>query len=807
MKALRIFLLLLAPLILTALSHGDDALIDSCQYSDDSAAQAVWISSTRYPPAIVREMDGSKVIALRCDFTPKDIERCYWDRRFETLDLSQSEGISFDILCTNSKPVSSYSVYFQTPTGWHGTSFAPKRDGVWETIQIRKSDTRPEGQPGGWDKILALRVGAWKGDSANTEIFVRNIRRVGVLGADTHILIVRSDKHPEESSSFVKIVSNLLGKSGIRHVTYAESEITADLLGKARTVLLPNNSDMDQQLVNLLKDYLSRGGNLIACYQLPEDLRKAAGLPSGTYRKAEKGDEFASIHPDKALLPGAPAAAEQDSWNIVAIPKSELGDGVRSLGEWYDSEGHATGISAILAAGKVIYVGHVLTQNDPENKAQLLMSLVGLQDPEVWTKAIATRREAFEAALTQAQSVQNKAKSSPTLSESVREAIAAKQREAEALEKRFQSANQAKDYTDAFAALEEATLKYREIYFLCQESKPNEFRGFWCHSAFGVKGMTWDQAISRLKENGFTAIFPNMLWGGVAYYPSDVLPVAPEIAEQGDQVAECLAACRKHGIQIHVWKVNWNLGHAVSPAHVEKMRSEKRLQASYTGEEQPWLCPSNPLNQQLEIDSLAELVRKYPVDGIHFDYIRYPSSDYCFCKPCRDRFEKATGKPVADWPKDVRPGGSRREEWIPFCQNNITTVVKAVSEQVRQIRPGTQVSAAVFRSWDTDSRSVMQDWKLWCEKGYLDFVCPMDYTASPNTFDRWVEKQKEWAGPARLMPGIGASSSQVTLDAEAVIEQIEITRKHNTDGFLIFNYTPHTADTILPMLGLGETKP
>ena len=51
--------------------------------------------------------------------------------------------------------------------------------------------------------------------------------------------------------------------------------------------------------------------------------------------------------------------------------------------------------------------------------------------------------------------------------------------------------------------------------------------------------MTWDQAIKELADNGFTAIFPNMLWGGSAFYQSDVLPVAPEVATRGDQIAQC----------------------------------------------------------------------------------------------------------------------------------------------------------------------------------------------------------------------------------------------------------------------------
>mgnify|MGYP000700577408 CR=1 FL=1 len=33
-----------------------------------------------------------------------------------------------------------------------------------------------------------------------------------------------------------------------------------------------------------------------------------------------------------------------------------------------------------------------------------------------------------------------------------------------------------------------------------------------------------------------------------------------------------------------------------------------------------------------------------------------------------------------------------------------------------------------------DRDTIGQDWKLWCDRGYLDFVCPMDYTASSAQF-------------------------------------------------------------------------
>ena len=76
----------------------------------------------------------------------------------------------------------------------------------------------------------------------------------------------------------------------------------------------------------------------------------------------------------------------------------------------------------------------------------------------------------------------------------------------------------------------------------------------------------------------------------------------------------------------------------------------------------------------------------------------------------------ALGKPVAAWPQDVLPDGAQRQTWLDWRRSNITTVVKAVSDQVRAIKPKVMLSAAVFCNWIQDRDTVGQDWKLWCDR-------------------------------------------------------------------------------------------
>lgn len=791
---------LLLPSFLLALAFARaDAVIDACDFPDDASAARTWAPKEGSPAPAMRDVNGQRALTFECKFASTTAGRACWDRAVD-LNLAEAEGVQLEIFCRNAGPVSNFMLYCQTGGGWRSMTFSPRRATGWETITLRKSDAREEGKAGGWDRITALRLAAWKGDNEDTRFHIRNLRRVGVPGEDTRIVLVRDSA--DEKDSFAAKVSGLLGDLGLRHALMAEGDLTPELLGKVDLVILPHNPRLPDSADMALAAFVKRGGGVLACYSLPASLRGAAGIASLKHTMPSSEGQFSSIRAAGEAFPDAPASTAQASWNINAVELAPGGATV--LAEWHNAEGGATGFPAVIASERVVYLSHVMLDDDPERKARLLLAMAGRLRPDCWREVIAAHSERMDTIATfdsyeQALASLTKQTEAGSEARARLDDAAHLRAEAEHLLKQARFAK-ALDATDA------ATRALREAFCLAQKPKEGELRAMWCHSAYGVKGMTWDQAIARLRKCGFTAIMPNMLWGGVAYYPSQVLPVAAGIAEKGDQVAQCLAACRKHGVRMHVWKVDWNLGHDVPPAFVERMRSEGRLQRSFDGVEQPWLCPSNPANLAMERESLLELARNYEIDGIHFDYIRYPGADHCFCDPCRARFKKAAGTPVAKWPDDARMRGARREEWIAWCQENINKLVRTTSEEARRIRPGIQVSAAVFRNWEVDSRIVMQDWKLWCAKGWLDFVCPMDYTANDATHDAWVRRQKAHAGTAGLVPGIGASSTGVTLTADQIIGQIENTRRHGAKGFIIFNYGEREAGEILPMLGLGATR-
>lgn len=339
----------------------------------------------------------------------------------------------------------------------------------------------------------------------------------------------------------------------------------------------------------------------------------------------------------------------------------------------------------------------------------------------------------------------------------------------------------------------------------CPMPDNGEFCAFWCHSAYGLgSGHDWDSSIDFLTRYGYNAIIVNFAWPGVAYYRSSVLPEYPRIGLEGDQLEKCLAACRKYGVACHVWKVCYNIGtRENSKAFAERMSGEGRTQVRIDGKDgSGWLCPSDSRNIRYEIDAMVELSGKEGLAGIHFDYIRYPTDKGCYCDGCRERFELSAGRKVAKWPEDLKKDSALALLWKNWRVANITAVVRGVAERVRPANPGMKISAAVFSNPAKSPDMVAQDWLDWCRKGYLDFVCPMNYLNSGVRQRAAVlEQLRATAGlPVKVYPGVGLSVFRKDgCDARRLSGQIAEIRACGAPGFTVFNFDRRALDA-LPLI-------
>ena len=790
----------------TAPSADREAAVDDFAYPGDAAARAAWRPMSGSADVARATVAGRACLRMPCNFRGTRIDRASWDRSVR-LDLTARRGIRFDLYVRDPSPVGHFSLYFQSGGGWYATSFAPRQKGIWHRITIDKQDTKIEGRPGGWGTVETIRISAWRGKNEDTEFHIANL---ALVGGPADILVVRGEsvvgRSPGEADSVSRYTQGMvraLGDLGLECAVVSDLDLTAARLAGKRLVILPHNPGIPDQTAKTLTRYLDGGGRLLAFYCLPGDLASAAGVRWQGHVGQKYRGYFASIRFEEGVLTGAPPVVGQMSWNIQNVKPA--GDGARVAARWFDDKGNDTGLPAVVVSQRCIFMTHVLLSDDAANKRRMLLAMVGHLVPEVWRRAAEGTLERlgrmgpYETFDDARSGIRKTAGGEGEAIEALGGA-AAKREEAAALVKN-------EKFAEAMDAADDAERMLVRARCLAQKPQPNEHRALWCHSAFGPAGMEWDEAIRILAENGFTAILPNMLWGGVAFYESRVLPVAPDVKEKGDQIAKCLAACRKYGVECHVWKVNWNMGWRAPREFMGRMKKEGRTQVSFGGQGQDrWLCPSHPENQRLEVESMVEVATRYDVHGVHFDYIRYPGREHCFCPGCRERFEKQIGRKIANWPRDVRADADLEQKWFDFRRSHITGVVEAVARRLRKERPKCKISAAVFRNWPADRDNVGQDWKVWCDRGLLDFVCPMDYTPHDLEFESKVEQQVKWAGKVPCYPGIGLSVWPKKSNINRLIDQITITRKHKTGGFTIFEYRMPEVHEVVPLCGLGVTR-
>ena len=500
----------------------------------------------------------------------------------------------------------------------------------------------------------------------------------------------------------------------------------------------------------------------------------------------------------KVELKGAPPRMRQATWNFnVADP----GPGGRVLGTWMDREGKDTKIPAVAANDKAMWMGHVLTGADATANPQFLLAAVGHFLPDVWEtsvkRTLAARGHWGE--FDNLEALRNAARE--RLAGEKREAALAAVARAEQQRQRAAKLLGQKRHPEALAASKAALAEADTAYCLLAASREGEFRGIWMHPSI-VKGK-WDEAMQACAKAGLNAVVPVVAGGYYAYYDSKVLPRAAAWKGKPDQLAACIEAAHKHGLEVHAWRVNWQAGR-MPPEHAEQLKKAGRLQANYKGEVQTWLCPSHEANQKLEFDAMVEMAAKYAVDGIHFDYIRYPNDTTCYCDGCRARFEKWLGRAVEGWPLAAYKG-ELKDKYREFRRTHITRLVAAVHREARKARPDIVISAAVFRNWARHRHSVGQDWKLWVEKGYIDLVNPMDYTNSTERLAREVRDQVGWVDfRAPLAPGIGISSSASRMSrGSQLVEQIAAARGLGADGFTLFCFRWWAGETLFPGLKLG----
>lgn len=346
------------------------------------------------------------------------------------------------------------------------------------------------------------------------------------------------------------------------------------------------------------------------------------------------------------------------------------------------------------------------------------------------------------------------------------------------------------------------------------------------------KSITSESAIEKLvadaKAAGINTLIVQARGRGDAFYRSRFEPRSVELKDQPesfDPLGSVLQKAHRAGIKVHAW-VNTHLLCDINelptdPAHIYQKHPEwlgvprkaaselyaldpqdpryrerivKVSRENMTELEGLYTCPAHPAVKDHLTRVFLDIVENYDVDGIHFDYVRYPSPDFSYSRIALDRF-RATIEPGLTEEDRVTAAALSRsrpllyvelypQAWDRFRREQITELVERIAAAARSKKPRLLVSAAVFANDEDAYSRRYQDWKTWLERGLLDIVCPMAYTPDTEVWKRQIAIARGFSFGRQLWAGIG-TYRQTPEDA---IEKIRLARRMGADGVVLFSY-------------------
>jgi uncharacterized lipoprotein YddW (UPF0748 family) len=305
----------------------------------------------------------------------------------------------------------------------------------------------------------------------------------------------------------------------------------------------------------------------------------------------------------------------------------------------------------------------------------------------------------------------------------------------------------------------------------------------WPHKSAATKSeiethkAALDGMLDQMKKANINIVFFQTRIRGNMVYPSKIEPQTELIKSQAlnfDALQYAIDACHRRGMELHAWVVVYPLGK--NSGRLSRELSKSGIVVKYKNDY--YINPGNPQTTPYLVKILKEMVSEYNIDGIHFDYIRYPDGAVKF--PDNAEYKRfGNGQSVENW---------RR--------NNINRFVYAAYDAVKAIKPWVAVSSSVVGMYDflpegsrkhwTALHSVYQDPVDWIKKGKHDFIVPMLYNRE-KMFYPFVKDWVKRCGNDRVIPGLGIYlMDEAGWTAETFTDQIQYLRNNKLKGSVFF---------------------
>lgn len=316
-------------------------------------------------------------------------------------------------------------------------------------------------------------------------------------------------------------------------------------------------------------------------------------------------------------------------------------------------------------------------------------------------------------------------------------------------------------------------------------------RGVWMHPGFFGPDRTAAVEKMRTTLDAYAEAGINTLimlvknTSGHVYYASEI--GVRDAAYDWDFFEVFLAESRKRRMEVHPW-------FCVFPesAILGRVREHPEwLIASPRGEMVAVANPALPAVRAYEIDLMLEVVRKYGVDWVHLDYVRYPCEPaepfFSFDRESLRLFKADTGIDMAAV-KARDTGNPAWNVWLRWNTDRVTVFVRELRAALGTTGRKVRISAAVFPDAVNARVAIGQDWATWGREGLVDMLNPMLYTNDVKLYETLAREAVGYAqGGTLVCPGIGVGTSHNQITPEALIEEMKITKVLGGDGVVFFS--------------------
>jgi uncharacterized lipoprotein YddW (UPF0748 family) len=341
---------------------------------------------------------------------------------------------------------------------------------------------------------------------------------------------------------------------------------------------------------------------------------------------------------------------------------------------------------------------------------------------------------------------------------------------------------------------------------------PREFRAAWVATVANIDwpskpGLSSAEQISEIhaildqaEKLNLNAIVLQVRTTCDALYASPLEPWSEYLSgKQGvppepyyDPLATWVREAHQRGIELHAWFNPYRARHSGAkspdaPTHVAN--TKPHIVRKFHKWE--WLDPGEPEARKQTLDVIADVVRRYDIDGVHLDDYFYPYPDY-YKDPQTKQATLTDFPDDPSWQRYQQAGGAlSREDWR---RENVNRMIQDIHTLIKANKPHVKFGISPFgiarpgmpetvKSGFDQYKTLYADAQLWLNKGWCDYWTPQLYWKIDGP-QPYVDLLTWWAGqnpwgrhlwPGNYISGLGGGPK--AWGAQEIVDQINATRE------------------------------